>query len=88
MWVLDFSASHYMSLDSLSFTSLSPMSYMSVMIADGTPISLANVGFLITSHLSFSTIYHILNLTLNLVSIGQLCDSSYSISFSFTSCFV
>ena len=88
MRVLDSSASHYMSLDSLSFASLSPMSSMSIMIADVTPIPLANAGFVITPHLSFFTIYHILNLTLNLVSVGQLCDSNYLISFSFTSCFV
>ena len=38
--------------------------------------------------LSLSNVYHILNLTLNLASIGQLCDSGNLVTFSSSSCFV
>ena len=34
------------------------------------------------------SVYHIPKLTLNLVSVGQLCDLGYSVSFSSTSCYV
>lgn len=55
---------------------------------DGIPMPLADVGFVITHHFSLSHVYHIPNLTLTLVFIGQLCHSGYSVSFSSTSCFV
>ena len=51
-WILDSSASHYMSLDFSCFTSMSHSSSVPVVIADGTPISLAGVGSVVTSNLS------------------------------------
>ena len=47
-WVLDSSSSHHMSLDSSSFTSVSPLSSILVMTADGTLMSLAGVGSVVT----------------------------------------
>ena len=38
--------------------------------------------------LPLSNIYHILNLTLNLACVGQLCDSSNLVTFSSSYCFV
>lgn len=49
------------------------------MTIDDTPMPLIYVG---------SINYHIPDLTLNLISISQLYDSSYSIYFSSTSSFV
>ena len=69
-WVLDFGASHHMSPDSSSFTFVSPLSSIPVVTADGTPMPLAGVGFVVTPHLSLPNIYLILNLKLNLASIG------------------
>ena len=77
-----------MSPDSKSFVSLYPSSSVSVMTADGTPMPLAGVGSVVTPHLSLSNVYHIPKLKLNLVSVSQLCDSGYSVSFSSTSCHV
>ena len=71
-----------MSFDSLSFASLSPMFFMFVMTTDGTLMPLANVGYVITSFLSLSNVYHILNLIFNLIFVGQSCDFGYSIFFS------
>jgi hypothetical protein len=45
------------------------------MAADDTLMPLASVCFVVTPHLSFSNVYLIPNLKLNLASIGQLCDS-------------
>ena len=82
-WVLDSGASHHMSPDSSSFTSVSPLSSIPVMTADGTPMPLTSVGPIVTPHLSLSNVYLTPKLKLNLVSVGQLCDSSdYLVMFS------
>ncbi|PNX63832.1 gag-pol polyprotein, partial [Trifolium pratense] len=44
IWIFDSGASHHMSYDCKSFLSLNPTSSMSVMTADGTPMSLAGIG--------------------------------------------
>jgi len=69
-WVLDSGVSHHMSLDSSSFTFMSPSSFIPVMTADGTLMPLAGIGSIVTPHLSLPNIYLILNLKLNLASIG------------------
>ena len=86
LWVLDSGASHHMSPDSSAFTSLSPASPVSVMTADGTPMPLAGVGSVLAPNISLSNVYHIPSLSLNLVSVSQLCNSGYLVSFSSTSC--
>jgi len=88
-WVLDSGASHHMSLDSSSFTSVSPSSSIPVMTADGTPMPLAGVGSVVTPHLSLTNVYLIPNLKLNLASVGQICDSyDYLVMFSGSFCCV
>jgi len=88
-WVLDSGASHHMSPDSSSFTSVSPLSSIPVMTADGTPMPLAGVGSVVTPHLSLSNVYLIPKLKLNLASVGQICDSSdYLVMFSGSFCCV
>jgi len=86
-WVLDSGASYHMSLDSSSFTSVSPSSSIPVMTADGTPMPLAGVGSVVTPHLSLPNVYLIPNLKLNLASVGQICDS-YDYLVMFSSSFV
>ena len=82
-WVLDSGASRNMFPDSKAFVSLCPTSSMSVMTADGTPMQLEGVGYVVISHLSISNVYHTPKLTLNLVSVSHLCDSSYLVFFFF-----
>lgn len=72
----------------LSLVSLNPILFISIIIADGTPMPLAGIGFISISNLSFLNVYYIPKLILNLASVGQLCDSSYSILFSSTNCYV
>ena len=68
---------------------MSPSSSIFVMTADGTPMSLAGVGYVVTPNLSLCNVYHILKLMLNLASIGQLCDSGDLVTFSSSSsCYV
>ena len=69
-WVLDSGASHHMSQDSLSFTSMSPSPSIPVMIVNGTSMPLVGVGFVVTPHLSLFNVYLIPKLRLNLTSVG------------------
>jgi hypothetical protein len=72
-----------MSLDSLSFASMSLSSSIYVMTADSTPMPLTSVGSIIKLHLSLLNVYLILKLILNITYIGQLCDSNnYLVIFS------
>jgi hypothetical protein len=62
---------------------MSPSPSIPVMIVDGTRIPLAGVDSIITHHLSFSNVYLILKLILNLVYVDQLCNfSDYLVIFS------
>ncbi|XP_042426159.1 uncharacterized protein LOC122014028 [Zingiber officinale] len=60
----------------------------SVMTANGTPMPLLGVGSVVTTCLSLSDVYFIPSLTLNLVSVSQLSESGYLISFSLSNCYV
>jgi hypothetical protein len=88
-WLLDYSASHHMSLDSSSFTFVSPSPSFLVMIVDGTLMLLVGVGSIVTPHLSPSNVYLIPKLRLNLAYVGQLYDSDdYLVIFSSSFCCV
>jgi len=88
-WVLDSGASHHMSPDSSSLTSVSPLSSIPVMIADDIPMLLAGVGSVVIPHLSLPNVYLIPKLKLNLASVGQICDSGdYLIMFFGSFCCV
>jgi len=88
-WVLDSGASHHMSPDSSSFTSVSLLSSIPVMTADDTPMPLAVVGSVVTPHLSLPNVYLIPKLKLNLASVGQIYYSvDYLVMFSGSFCYV
>ena len=81
-WVLDFDTSRHLSIDFSSFASVSSSPSIPVMTANGICMPLAGVDSIITHHLSFSNIYLILKLTLNLVYVDQLCNfSDYLVIF-------
>jgi hypothetical protein len=87
-WVLDL-VLHIMSPDSSSFTFVSPSLSIPVMTADDAPMPLAGVGSVVTPHLSLPNVYLIPNLKLNIVSVGQICDSGdYLVIFSSSFCCV
>ena len=87
--ILDSEAGNHMSHDSSSFTYMSPDTpSISVMTADGTQMSLKGIGSIQTPSLSLHDVYHIPKLHINLVSVGQLCDSGCFVSFLPNSCYV
>ena len=71
-----------------SFVSFSPNSYVLVMTADGTPMLLVGIGLIVIPYMSLSNVNHIPNLILNIVSVSQLCESGYLVSFSSSTCYV
>ncbi|XP_057981207.1 uncharacterized protein LOC131166644 [Malania oleifera] len=89
LWVFDSIASPHISPSFSSFASIHPsFSSNSVVTADGTSVTLKGIGSIHTHNFSLSDVYCIPNLTMSLVSVGQLCDTGYSIHFSFTFCHV
>ncbi|PON49540.1 hypothetical protein PanWU01x14_229520, partial [Parasponia andersonii] len=86
IWVLDSCVSQLPNLSSI--VSLSHKSFVSIVTTDGTPMPLAGIGPVVTPYFYLPNVYHIPNLTLNLYSINQLCDSGYIVVFSSIACYV
>lgn len=88
-WILDSGAGNHMSHDPSSFTYMSPdPPSISVMTADGTQMSLKGTGSIQTPTLSLPDVYFIPKLHMNLVSVGQLCDSGCFVGLLPNSCYV
>ena len=49
---------------------------------NGTQMTITHTGHVTTPNLSLPETYHILNLTLNLISVGQLCEKELIVIFS------
>lgn len=84
--VLNSGASHHMPPNFNSFKSINSLPCVSVMTTDGIPLPLAVVGSVCKPNLFLSDVYRIPNFSLNLISVGQLCDLGSSISFTSSSC--
>jgi hypothetical protein len=50
--------------------------------ANGTKMTITHTGHVTTPNLSLPEMYHIPNLTLNLISVGQLCEKELTFIFS------
>lgn len=55
---------------------------------DRSQLHVNHIGSMSTSNISIHTTFHVPNLTINLISIGQLCDLGLNIIFSSSSCHV
>jgi hypothetical protein len=78
-----------MSLDSQLFSSVIPTTHAPlIQTANGSHISASHTGSVSTPTLSLSYTYFILNLTLNLISVGQLCELGYDLWFDSSGCHV
>jgi hypothetical protein len=76
-----------MSPDSQLFSSVIPTTHAPlIQTANGSHISVSHIGSVSTSTLSLSDTYLIPNLTLNLISIGQLCELGYDLWFGSSGC--
>ena len=60
------------------------LSLATIYTANGSPMHVSHLGNVSTPALSISNVYQILKLTHNLLSIGQLTELGFSLTFSST----
>ncbi|KAG5542351.1 hypothetical protein RHGRI_022032 [Rhododendron griersonianum] len=88
-WFFDSACCNHMTSDSAIFSSKSHASHApAIQTADGSHIHATHMGHISTSTISLSDTYLIPKLTLNLISVGQLCELGLNVIFSATGCHV
>ncbi|KAH7845384.1 hypothetical protein Vadar_001385 [Vaccinium darrowii] len=88
-WFFDSACCNHMTFDSTLFSSKSSTANTRVVHrANGSHMHVSHVGSVVTTNATLSDTYLILTLTLNLISVGQLCDLGLTITFSRTGCHV
>ena len=88
-WYFDFAYCNHMSSDSQLFSSVIPTTHAPlIQTANGSHIAASHTGSISTPILSLSNTYLIPNLTLNLISVGQLCELGFDLWFGSSSCYV
>ena len=72
-----------MTPDESQFSDKAPVAHLiSIYTADGTPMPVRNNGTVSTPSLYLSDTFHIPKLSLNLLSLGQLCELGVDILFT------
>ncbi len=88
-WYLDSGASFHVTSDCSQLVSCQPVKEgASVQTADGTFCSVTHHGSLSSSKFSVPKISLVPQMSMNLMSVGQLADMNYFIVFDATSCYV
>ena len=86
-WYFDFACCNHLSPNSQLFYSVIPTTYTPlIQTANSSHISASHTGSISTPTLSLSDTYLIPNLTLNLISIGQLCELGFDLWFGSSGC--
>ena len=72
-----------MTLDESQFSDKTPLAHpISIYNANGTPMPISHKGTISTPSISLSDTFHIPKLSLNLLSIGKLCELGVDILFT------
>ena len=87
-WVLDSGAFHVTSDSSQLVDCKTIHDGASVQTADGTSCSITHQGSLSTSHFTVPDVSLVAQLSMNLLSVGQITDQNCFIGFDDSSCFV
>lgn len=88
-WFFDSSCCNHMTSDPNIFSSRTPASnILTIHRADGAHMHVTHTGLVSTFTLSLANTYLIPKLTLNPISIGQLCDLGLTVLFSSSGCLV
>ena len=88
-WYFTSACCNYMSPDSQLFFPVIPSTHVPfIQIANGSHIAASHTGSVSTPTLSLSYTYLIPNLTLNLISVSQLCELSFDLWFGSFGCCV
>ncbi|KAG9447270.1 hypothetical protein H6P81_013398 [Aristolochia fimbriata] len=86
-WIIDSGASNHMTFDSTLFMSTSSSSLSPIYIADGSTLSVSYSGSICTSRgIHLSDVFHVPALSMNLLSVGQLCDLGLHVVLSSFGC--
>ena len=88
-WYFDYAYCNHMSPDSRLFSFVIHTTHaLLIQTANGSHIAASYTGSVSTLTLSLSNTYLIVNLTLNLISVGQLCELGFDLWFGSSSCHV
>ena len=72
-----------MTPDESQFSSKAPLEHsITIYIADGTPMPISHKGTISSPCLSLNDTFHILKVSLNLLSVGQLCELGVDLLFT------
>ena len=86
-WYFDFAYCNYMSSDSQLFSYVIPTTHtLLIQTVKGSYIATSHTGFVSTPTLSLSDTYLIPNITLNFISVGQLCELGFDLWFGSSNC--
>ena len=83
-WLLDSACCNHMTSSPDVVSSHTSTSLPTIYTANGSPMHVSHLGNVSTSALSVSNVYQIPQLTHNLLSIGQLTELGFSLTFSST----
>ena len=81
-WLLDSACCNHMSSSPNVIPSHTPSSLPTIYTANGSSMHVSHQGTISTPNLSVSNVYHIPQLTHNLLSVGQLTELGFSLTFS------
>ena len=88
-WLFDSACCNHMTPHSSLFSKLDPAPHpLNIHIADGSTMHGNSLGFVSTSNLSVSGVFHIPDLSYNLCSVGQLAELGYHLIFYYSGCIV
>ena len=82
-WLFDTACCNHMTLDKSQFFDNAPLEHpITIYTADGTPMPISHKGTISSSSLSLNDTFHIPKLSLNLLSVGQLCELDVDLLFT------
>ena len=82
-WFFDTTCCNHMTPDESQFSDKAPLEHpITIYTADGTPMPVSYKGTISSHFLSLSDTFHIPKLSLNLFSIGQLCELGIDLLFT------
>jgi hypothetical protein len=88
-WVLDSGASFHVTSDSSCLVACKPVTDgASVQTADGTSCPITHKGSLCNTHFDVPNVSFVPQLSMNLLSVGQVTDHNCFVGFDDSSCFI
>ena len=82
-WIFDSTCCNHMTPHSSLFSKLDPAPHpLNIDIANGSTMHGNSLGFVLTSNLSVPGVFHVLDISYNLCSVGQLAELGYRLIFT------